>query len=536
MAVSRLQGLDPASVRHVVASAQALELGRAQVAATQLAPLLQSHPDHPEVLRLHAGLLNLCGDHAGAARVMQRALAQRPDDALYYNTLATILGSNSDLDGAVAALRRACELQPDLAVAWYNLGVMLTHCVRHAEAIAALRNAVKLQPDHMEARALLADMLRTEGHLDEAAREYRRMIAERPSSGMAWMGLANLKIRRFTEDDVAQMRRVMLDPQVGDDDLIALGFALAQALEDQGLRAESLQALEHANALARKRKTWNAEAFSNSVSAMLEAFRTPARSAPDTGLGREVIFVVGLPRSGSTLVEQILASHSSVQGAGELPDLPLTLTEESHRRLVPFPNWANAARPEDWERLGKRYLERTSRWRGEKRMFIDKLPSNWMYLGAIRAMLPAARIVACRRDPLETCFSCYRQYLANNEYTRTFADLAAFWRDYDRSILHWRTHAPEHLYEHAYEHLIAEPESSIRQLLAFCGLPFEETCLRFHETAREVGSPSAMQVRQPLRGDTARGTRYGALLDPLRRELGLPSWDEASGGSGTPAD
>ena len=527
MAVSRLQGLDSTSIPRVMATARALELGRAQEAATQIAPLLKSNPNHPEVLRLQAGLLNLCGDHAGAARVMQGALAQRPDDPLYHNTLGSILGSGSDLDGAVAALRRACELQPHLAIAWYNLGVMLTHCVRHAEAIEALRTAVKLQPHHMEARALLADMLRAEGRLDDAAREYRRIVAERPSSGMAWMGLANLKVRRFTASDVAQIRQALRDSRAGDDDLIALGFALAQALEDQGLLAESLDALRQANATARNRKTWNAEMFSRSISAMLDAFRTPAQPASDPALGREVIFIVGLPRSGSTLIEQILASHSEVQGAGELPDLPLTLTEESRRRLVPFPSWVAQAQPQDWERLGRRYLERTSRWRKERQVFIDKLPSNWMYLGAIRAMLPAAKIVACRRDPLETCFSCYRQYLANNEYTRTFADLAAFWRDYDRSIRQWRELAPEHLYEHAYEDLIADPESSIRNLLAFCGLPFEDACLRFHETRREVGSPSAMQVRQPLRADTARGPRYGTLLDPLRQELGLPLFVDA---------
>jgi hypothetical protein len=179
-------------------------------------------------------------------------------------------------------------------------------------------------------------------------------------------------------------------------------------------------------------------------------------------------------------------------------------------------------RPDDWQRLGNRYLQRTKRWRVRKPFFTDKLPANWYYIGAIRAMLPAAKIICCRRDPLETCFSCYRQHLDNNEYARTFADLAEYWRDFDRSVRHWHALHPAHVHEHVYEDLIAEPEATIRALLEFCGLPFEESCLRFYENKRAVNTPSAMQVRQQLRSDTARAARYGALLDPLRIALGLP--------------
>jgi len=231
------------------------------------------------------------------------------------------------------------------------------------------------------------------------------------------------------------------------------------------------------------------------------------------------IFIVGLPRSGSTLIEQILASHSSVEGAGELPDLPLTLVEESKRRGQLFPQWVGAMRPDDWQRLGRRYLERTSHWSAQRPVFTDKLPNNWQYIGVIRAMLPGARIIGVRRDPLETCFSCYRQFLYNNEYQRTFADLAAFWRDFDRSLKHALAQHAAHVHESVYEDLLADPERHIRVLLDFCGLAFEPACLEFHRTERDVRSPSAMQVREPLRRDTARAARYGVLLDPLRAEL-----------------
>jgi hypothetical protein len=152
-------------------------------------------------------------------------------------------------------------------------------------------------------------------------------------------------------------------------------------------------------------------------------------------------------------------------------------------------------------------------------MFADKLPNNWYYIGAIRAMLPRARIVGCRRDPLETCFSCYRQLLHNNEYQRTFADLAAFWREFDTSLRLALAQHPANVHESVYEDLVADPERHIRRLLDFCGLPFDPACLAFHRTRRDVRSPSAMQVREPLRRDTARAPRYGALLDPLRDAL-----------------
>jgi hypothetical protein len=285
---------------------------------------------------------------------------------------------------------------------------------------------------------------------------------------------------------------------------------------------EAMGELKRAHAIARLRRHWNASSFSAGISAINAAFTPPPASAIAPKLGHEVVFIVGLPRSGTTLVEQILASHSQVEGAGELPDIPLVLADESRRRNKPFPRWIPDMQRADWQRLGERYLERTAHWRAQRPRFTDKMPSNWMYVGAIRAMLPGARIIICRRDPLETCFSCYRQHMAGNDYTRTPEDLAAFWHDFDRSATHWFDLHPKYVYQHDYESLQTDPEHGIHQLLDFCELPFEPACLKFHETNREVRSPSATQVRQPLRTDTARAHDYAALLDPLRRALGLP--------------
>jgi tetratricopeptide (TPR) repeat protein len=516
---SRIHGLDANAAIQVQAAGEALDAGRADQAEQHLAKASAAYPEHPEVLRMLAGVLDLRGAHRQAIGVMQRALAQRPRDPLYYNTMGTLLGNAGEYEAAIEALRHTCELLPGLALAWYNLGVMLTKCVRNEEAADALRHAVALAPDHSAARALLADILRTRGQVDAAAAEYRALIAARPSEGMAWWGLADLRTQAFTAEDIAQMRAAMQRGDATEDDRVAMGFALARALDDAGDFPAALAALEHANAIARGQQAWNRQAFSSQVTAVNAAFGSVSTAAPDT-LGSEVVFIVGLPRSGSTLVEQILASHSAVQGAGELPDLPQTLAEESRRRAKPFPQWVADMPPADWERLGRRYLERTARWRRERTVSTDKLPNNWIYIGAIRAMLPAARIIVCRRDPLETCFSCYRQRLdASNGYTRTFEDLAQFWGDFDRSVTPWTARDPQAVREHSYEALLEQPEAQIRALLRFCGLEFEAQCLAFHENKRDVRSPSATQVRQPLRRDTARAQHYGNLLDPLRIAL-----------------
>ncbi|HEX7325616.1 MAG TPA: sulfotransferase [Rhodanobacteraceae bacterium] len=522
MTARRLAGLDNAAAQHVIAAAQALALGRADQADAQLSRARVAYPEHPEVLRLHAGILNLRGDYPGARTAMERAVAQRPLDALYHNTLATVLGTAGEFDAAIRELRRACELEPELATAWYNLGVLLTRCVRIEEATTALQRAVELAPDNMDARAMLGDMLRIQGRVDESADEYRKVLHERPWAGMAWWGLADLRTGVLDADDIERMRAALRQSRASDDDRIAIGFALARALDEQGQYAAALAALQQAHAIARLRRHWDADGFSAVVAAGTTAFTPPPAGATTPDLGREAIFIVGMPRSGTTLAEQILASHSQVEGSGELPDLPSVMAEEAHRRGKPFPQWVPELQPAGWQRLGERYLERTARWRARRTRFTDKLPANWMYIGAIRAMLPGAHIVVCRRDPLETCFSCYRQHLAGNEYTRTVDDLAAFWGDFDRSTRHWTTQYPQHVYQHDYEALQADPESGIRKLLAFCGLPFEDACLHFNETRRDVRSPSATQVRQPLQTDTAHTQRYGHLLDPLRHALGLP--------------
>lgn len=506
----------------VEAVKQALRMGDVGYAQAELTAMAASWPGQPEILRLQAVVYDMRGMRHEAVATMRRALALRPDDAAYYNTLGGILSHAGELDTAIATLQQACKLQPSLAVAWYNLGVMLVQCVCFEDAIVAFSQVLKLEPGNVATRVRLADVLRNRGQLADAANEYRNVLRTRSWTGAAWWGLAALQTGPFTQADISSMQSALDAPDASRDDKTATGFAFAMALDDSGRYAESLAALQRVKTISREYQQWNAAAFAHTVSSLHTTFTPAPAGATTRDLGREVIFIVGLPRSGTTLVEQVLASHPHVEGSGELPDLRLVLEEESRRRRVPFPLWVGAADPGDWERLGRRYLERTQRWREHRQVFTDKLPNNWMYVGAIMAMLPGAHVVCCRRDALETCFSCYRYYRNRHDYTDTFADLVEYWQQYDQSVRLWRAHYPKRVYEHSYENLLTDPDLGVRRLLEFCELSWEPGCLQFYENQREVRSPSASQVRRPLQTDTARARRYGALLDPLRVELGLP--------------
>jgi Flp pilus assembly protein TadD len=247
---SRLSGLSPAAIRAVVVCAQALERGRSDEAGTQISILLASYPDHPEVLRLLAGVQGMQGEGEAAAATMRRAISLRPDDALYLNTLGSILTETGDHDDAIIVLRRACELDPRLAVAWFNLGVAPTRSMRPEEAVSAMRRVLALAPDHVDAQCMLADQLKASGRTEEAADEFRRVLARHPAAGMAWWGLADIKTLRFAESDIDRIERALRQPGSSADDRSSMGLALAKALDDQGGMAESLDALARAHAVA----------------------------------------------------------------------------------------------------------------------------------------------------------------------------------------------------------------------------------------------------------------------------------------------
>lgn len=479
-------------------------------------------PENAEVTRWMGIAAQNLGDHAGAEDCFRRALATLPDDSDLHIGLGVALYRLGREDEGLMHLRRACDLAPDSASAWYNLAEGLWPQGQGDGTIDAFRRTLAIDPSHARARVGLGRALAGLGRIEAALAELREALRWQPDYVEAWLALADLKTVSFNEDDVRSLMRILANRHLSPSTRTRFELVLARALEDQGDYVHSFEVLERANASERRRVKWDAVGEHRRVDTILRVFAEPVARASDAELGREVIFIASLPRSGSTLVEQILASHSEVEGANEIRDLGKVMEGEAHHRGSAFPLWVPDATAQDWQRLGEEYLARTARWRARNPRFVDKNLLNWIVVGAALSMLPAARIVVVRRDPVETCLACYRQWFAQSaEFSYDLSEMADFYIDFWRVTRFWLKKFPDRVFDLEYEALVTEPERTIRRLLEFCGLPFEPACLEFHRTERAVLSvPSAAQVRQPLRRDTARAARYGDKLDRLRKRLG----------------
>lgn len=520
MPFDRTAGLSAGAIKLLQDVHAALQARHWDDVQRKLTALHALAPAHPEVLRVRAAVAYLQGRSVESIELLQRVLAARPYDAQVMIDLGSALARNGDTKGAIDAFRRSAEMEPQRVAPLLGLAQVLERVGDIEQAMAALRAALQREPQNVTARDMLARHLHFAGRVDEAEAEYRRSLSHAPKSAMAWYGLSTLRTARFNADDLAAIEALANSDELREHERAPALFALAKALEDNDRNEDAFHALTAANAARRRQLRWDAAKFSANARAIEKAFDAPVRTSSDDALGRGIIFIVGMPRSGSTLIEQILSAHPDVATGGELDDVRDIIRDESQRRESDFPAWVSSAVPEDWNRLGQSYLDRTAARRGTHAWFTDKALLNWRYIGALRAMLPGARFVDCRRDALETCLSCYRQLFASElAFAYDLGDLASFWHDYDHAMHFWRHRFPEQILEVEHERLVANAEAEIRRLLYFCGLTFDDACLRFHESTRAVRTASAAQVREPLRGDTARAERYGSLLDPLRELL-----------------
>ncbi|BFI94823.1 MAG: tetratricopeptide repeat-containing sulfotransferase family protein [Rhodanobacter sp.] len=499
---------------------RALGLGQSEPARQRLAKALALAPQDAEAHRLLGIAALMDGDNPQAIGHLRHALAARPGDATIHMTLGNALFETGEAEAGLACLERACELAAEDPAAWYNFGRALQVSARLQPACDALRRAVALAPDYVKARNALATVLANLGDAAAAVATLRETLRRHPDNADAWFALGNLKTERLDGNDAAHLRSLFRQPEQSDDARILLGFTLAKALEDQADYPAAFDVVCEANAMRRRQLYWNRDEERARIEAIARAFAQPLPAPLDAALGHEVIFVISVPRAGSTLVEQILASHPEVDGGDEIPVLPEILDGESTRRGCAFPAWVPAATADDWHRLGLEYLERTRHWGRQHRRFTDKNISNWAFVGAALAMLPGARVVNARRDPLETCFACYRQLFATGvHFSYDLDDMVGYYAGYARLSALWRQRFPQQYFEHDYEALTLDAEAQIHRLLQACALPFDPACLAYHRTPRAVLTISAAQVRQPLHRDTARGPRYGDRLDPLRARL-----------------
>jgi len=434
-----------------------------------LSNVLTLAPDDLTAIRMFGMVVQRLGNHVRAIDCFRRVLATYPDDSDMHVCLGIALHECGKTDDAVRHLRHACELEPRSASAWFNLGEALVQQVHTDEAVAALRRALELDPAHVSARLSLSKAQASLGDVDAAIAGFREVLRRDPDNAEGWFGLSNLNTVRFDAADAASLQRALTRPDLPPRLRELLGVTYAKALENQGEYAQAFDTFRIANASRRRRVKWDAAGERRRVEEIQRVFAEETPAPLDERLGGEVILIVSIPRSGSTLVEQILASHPQVEGANEIKDMTEVVDAETKRRNSAFPLWVPDAAAEDWQRLGREYLARTARWRKTKPRFTDKSLVSWYLVGTALAMLPAARVVIVRRDPLETCLACFRQLFSERSaFACDLDELADYCIDFLRLTRFWVDKYPGRVHDLQYENLLAEPEAEIRRLLDFC--------------------------------------------------------------------
>ena len=496
---------------------QALAMKNIAAAGLGIALAMVIAPQHPKTLRLLGRCQFGRGEWGEASRNFAAVHGLIPGDIDNLIDLGRAQSANGEHLIAATTLQHALEQRNDVATL-IELGIVLDAGADADAALDVADRLIAMQPECSRARLLRARNLQALGRIDDTAREYRELIRRGQEIPAAWFGLMDIKTIRLDSAALAALQLAYRDPRWNDVERTLLGFAYGRACEDAANYVEAVQSISLANRLARRRVNWDSAKWTRHVADISSAFDQVTESAP-ADLGNEVIFIVGLPRSGTTLVEQILAAHPSVEGANELPDLAAVIEQESRRVAIPFPKWVTKATAADWERLGNDYLERTRRWRADKPLHSDKMPENWPYVSAIRAMLPGARIIDSRRDPVETAWSCFKQLFGPNRvgYSYDPVELAQYWRDYNGFMRAQAQRHALHLHVQSHEALTANLEIEVRALLEFCGLQWNAACLHPHRAERAVRTASAAQVRQPIRKATASTAAYGESLEIFRQ-------------------
>jgi tetratricopeptide (TPR) repeat protein len=511
-------------------AAEALHAGRVADAIAMLGPLAAANPNDLGAAGLLAEAYERRDWHAESVMLLARIVERLPNDEHARLRLARGLFRLQKGAEALAHIERLLTAAPDNP-AYRNLAASCRALVGDFEAsLAHYDILLREHPQHPKIRANYAQVLGTVGRTDEAVAEFRRSLELDPKAVEAYLGLANLKLVRFTDAEVAAMRRIVTESNLTPADRQQLAFALGKALEDRREFAGSFAHYANGAAVGRGATPYDANMMTTATRRAIRLFTRQffAERAEHGFEAPDPIFVVGLPRSGSTLIEQILASHSTIEGTAELPDIGFIAQRFPH-----YPNDLAELTSAEAATLGEEYLLAVQPRRKLGRVFfIDKMPNNFHHLGLIHLILPNAKIIDARRHPMATCFSVFKQHFAQGQaFSYDLADLGHYYRDYVGLMSHFDTVLPGRIHRLIYEDLVEDTEREVRRLLAHLGLEFEPSCLTFFETKRAVQTVSSEQVRRPVfRDGLSQWRNYEPWLGPLREALGdtLEHWRDST--------
>lgn len=511
--------------RWVAQGAEAHRAGAAQDAARLYRQALETDPDNVDAWRLLGLALAALGQGEEAERGARRAVALAPDFPAAWNDLGAVLSELDQAEEAVEAFRRAVALAPRRASAHAHLANALFVYGDLAQAEAHYRQALDLQPGDPASLLGLGHVLKAIGRFDEAVKSYKDCIAARPGAGQAWWSLANLKTYAFSSADEAAMRRLVADADAPRSTRVSVAYALGKAREDDKDYERAFASYAEGAALQRQEVRYDpvqTEMINERIRASFGREVFAARAGQGCA-DPAPIFIVGLPRSGSTLIEQILASHSQVDGASELPIVGRIAQEIGRFRSdgVVYPEAVPELEPHDLRALGKLYLQRAARHRGARPFFTDKMPNNFASIGLIALMLPNAKIIDARRHPMDSCWGSFKQLFARGQtYSYDLFELGHFYLEYEKMMRWWDEVLPGRVLRVDYEAVVLDQERETQRLLQHCGLTFEDQCLRFHATQRAVHTASSEQVRKPLyTSGLGAWRRFAPHLRPLQEQL-----------------
>jgi tetratricopeptide (TPR) repeat protein len=509
------------SCRHsrLIEAAIALNENRLDVAERILKPHLKEDPFDPAAIRMLAELAARIGRWRDAEQLLRRAVELAPGWTAAKANLALVLGRMGRPAEALTLLEDVFEEEPEELGHWNLKAATLGRLGDFDEAIELYEGVLSRSAQQPGVWLSYGHMLKTIGRQAEGVAAYRKAIALRPALGEAWWSLANLKTVKFDDADLAAMEDALHSESLSDEDRFHLDFALGKAFHDAGRPDDAYAHYAAANALRLKSQPYRPGEISKTVDRCIAQFTASAFAERPGGCDApDPVFIVGMPRAGSTLIEQILASHSLVEGTSELPDIP-TLA----RKSGPYPKGILQASVEERRALGEEYLKRAGvQRRTDRPLFIDKLPNNWLFVPFIQLVLPNAKIIDARRHPLGCCFSNFRQHFARGQaFTYDLEHVGRYYADYVRQMAHVDTVLPSRVHRIIYERMVDDTEGEVRRLLDYCGLEFEPQVLEFYKTDRAVRTASSEQVRQPIyREATEEWRAYEPHLTLLKEALG----------------